>query len=156
MKNSLLFLIKVTIISLLLGLISWIPIFLMPIWILLFFSYWLLAFNIKKPAIYALFIGLLFDILQGELLGQNSLALILASLFILRARQSFYFSHTSTEQVYLFGASIIYLLSLYLSHAIYISAWYFDWYLLGITVTTPLCWLLVKPLSNVLNSSKSR
>ena len=144
MNNAYQFLLKITLISLILSAIPLVPNFLMPIWILLFYTYWMIKFNIKTPAIFALFIGLFFDVLQGDLLGQNSLALILSSLFILKVKQSFSFSNTSTEQVYLFISSAIYFFILYITHMIYIKSLYINWYLLATLITTPLCWPLVK------------
>lgn len=135
------------IIALILGAIPIIPAYLMPIWALLFYSYWMIYTRTRNPALFALIIGIFFDVLQGDLLGQNSLALILSSLFIFRIRQSFYFSNTTTKQVYLATASLIYILVMSITQAIYIGILYVELRLLLAILTTPLVWPIVFWLS---------
>ena len=76
-----------------------------PFWMLLLYIYWLVNFQDKGGLFIALILGILLDILQGDILGQNALALIIASFFIINVKQSFYVSNLSTQQVYVFLAS---------------------------------------------------
>ncbi len=141
MKNNKYFvLIKLLLLALIISAIPIVPTFLMPIWSLLFFSYWMLYSYHAKPAFPALIFGLFFDVLYGDLLGQHSLALILSSLFIFYVKQSFYFSNTTTQQVYLTIASTIYILSLWFSQMLYSATIYLDWqFFIGILIT-PIIW----------------
>jgi len=113
-----LLLVKIVIIALITGAIS-LPSFLelsSPFWLLLFFTYWLIYTNSKKIYTSALILGLLLDILQGGILGQNALSLVISSAFILNVKKSFFVSNITTQQVYIFFASLIYLISFLLIH----------------------------------------
>lgn len=87
-----------------------------PFWMLLFFIYRLVYSSGNERFFLALILGLLVDILQGDILGKNALALILSSAFINNVKFSFYVSNTSTQQVYVFVASSIYLAVFLLVH----------------------------------------
>lgn len=76
-----------------------------PFWMLLLYTYWLIHFPVKGSLFIALILGVLLDVLQGDLLGQNALALIVASIFINSVKQSFYVSNLSTQQIYVFLSS---------------------------------------------------
>jgi len=91
----------------------------------------------------ALLLGVLLDILQGDILGQNALALILSSAFIVNVKQSFFVSNLSTQQVYVFVASSIYLGLFLLVHTL-IQGFNFSYYLLFAPLTGALFWPLVK------------
>lgn len=80
-----------------------------PFWMLIFFTYWLIYAETKAVYTLALLLGLLLDLLHGNVFGQNALALIGSTVFILNVKKSFYVSNLSTQQVYVFVASIIYL-----------------------------------------------
>ncbi|MFP6776613.1 MAG: rod shape-determining protein MreD [PS1 clade bacterium] len=114
-----------------------------PFWILIFYVYWIIFFTAKGRLFLALIIGLLIDILHGSLLGQNALALILSSAFIINVKQSFYVSNISTQQIYVFAASAIYLLTFLLIH-ILIQGLDFSWIVLLVPLTTSLFWQPVK------------
>ena len=73
---------------------------------------------LTKITIFALILGLLTDILQGSILGQNALALLISSAFIFNVKKSFYVSNLTTQQVYVFIASLIYLVALTLTHIV--------------------------------------
>ena len=66
------------------------------------------------------------DILQGSILGQNALALLISSAFIFNVKKSFYVSNLTTQQVYVFFASLIYLIALILTH-LAIQGFDFSW-----------------------------
>ncbi|HIM58539.1 MAG TPA: rod shape-determining protein MreD [Gammaproteobacteria bacterium] len=114
-----------------------------PFWLLLFFIYWLAYFPTKGRFFLALLLGVLLDILQGDILGQNALALILSTAFIVNVKQSFFVSNLSTQQVYVFIASSIYLALFLLVHTLIQDA-NFSYYLLFAPLSGALFWPLVK------------
>jgi len=119
-QTQLLLLLKVTILAFILGSIS-LPIILeliSPFWLLMFFIYWLIYSDSNGIFSAALILGLLLDVLQGAILGQNALALIVSSAFILSVKKSFFVSNLTTQQVYVFVASLIYLVLFLMTHLI--------------------------------------
>lgn len=152
MKNKYLLLIKLGVIALILSVIPIVSNPWMPIWVLLFYVYWMIWSFETNPALYALVIGLFFDVALGDILGQNSLALILSSLFIFYVKQSFYFSNITTQQVYLFVASLIYLSVMITIQIIYTKSLVTDWQLLLTIILTPLVWPLVYWIAKKLNN----
>ena len=114
-----------------------------PFWMLLFFIYWLINFPAKGRFFLALVLGVLIDILHGDILGQNALALILSSAFIVNVKQSFYVSNLSTQQVYVFSAASIYLSLILLVH-ILTQGFNFSYYLLITPLTSALFWPVIK------------
>ena len=144
-KNSLLLLTKITIIALIIGAIS-LPSVLeivSPFWMLIFFIYWIIYTDTKALYLFALIIGLLTDILQGSILGQNALALLISSAFIFNVKKSFYVSNLTTQQVYIFIASLIYLIALILTH-IAIQGFDFSWLILFSPFTGSIIWPAVR------------
>ncbi|WP_428086186.1 rod shape-determining protein MreD [Candidatus Thioglobus sp.] len=140
-----LFLFKITLLALILSALPFSEIILdaSPFWLLLLYTYWLVNFPAKGSLFIALILGVLLDILQGDILGQNALALILASVFINNVKQSFYVSNLSTQQVYVFFASSIYLafffLTYFLMHGINNN-----YYLLLTPISSTLIWPVVR------------
>lgn len=116
-----------------------------PFWVLLFYTYWLVYSNANDQFFLALVIGILIDILQGSILGQNALALILSSAFISKVKLSFFSSNLSTQQVYVFGASSIYLAIILLIH-IPIQGLDFSYYLLIAPLSSAIFWPIIKLL----------
>ena len=144
-KNSLLLLTKITIIALIVGAIS-LPSILKivsPIWMLIFFIYWIIYTDTKALYLVALILGLLTDILQGSILGQNTLALLISSAFIFNVKKSFYVSNLTTQQVYVFFASLIYLIPLILTH-LAIQGFDFSWLVILSPFTGAIIWPLVR------------
>ena len=144
-KNSHLLLTKITIIALIIGAIS-LPSGLetvSPFWMLIFFIYWIIYTDTKALYLFALIIGLLTDILQGSILGQNALALLISSAFILNVKKSFYVSNLTTQQVYVFFASLIYLIALMLTH-LAIQGFNFNWLIILSPFTGSIIWPLVR------------
>jgi len=144
-NNSLLLLTKITIIALIIGAISLPSILetISPFWMLIFFIYWIIYTDTKGLYLLALILGLLTDILQGSILGQNALALLISSAFIFNVKKSFYVSNLSTQQVYVFFASLIYLISLTLTHLV-IQGFDFSWYIIISPFTGAIIWPLVR------------
>ena len=146
-KNSLLLLTKITIIALIVGAIS-LPSILeiaSPFWILIFFIYWIIYTDTKELYLLALILGLLTDILQGSILGQNALALLISSAFIFNVKKSFYVSNLTTQQVYIFIASLIYLITLILTQ-LAIRGFDFSWLIILSPFTGSIIWPLVRLL----------
>ena len=142
-----LFLLKVVIFSTLLSAIALPEILaqINPLWMLLLYTYWLINFEAKGRLLIALVLGVLLDIMQGDILGQNALALVLASAFVLNVKQSFYVSNLSTQQVYVFGAASIYLLSMLGVH-ILTQGFNFSYWLLLTPLSSALVWPIVRLL----------
>ena len=144
-NNSLLLLTKITIIALIIGAISLPSILetISPFWMLIFFIYWIIYTDTKTVYLFALILGLLTDILQGSILGQNALALLISSAFIFNVKKSFYVSNLTTQQVYIFFASLIYLIALILTH-LAIQGFDFSWLIILSPFTGSIIWPLVR------------
>ncbi|BAS67583.1 MAG: rod shape-determining protein MreD [Gammaproteobacteria bacterium] len=142
------FLIKITLFALIINTLPLPEILLnvMPFTMLLFFSYWLICFKTHGQFFIALTLGVLIDILHGDILGQNALALILSSAFIIKIQQSLVVSNITTQQIYLFVASSIYLGILLLVHDLSTQSFDFNYYLLLTPFTGALLWPLVQLL----------
>jgi len=144
-KSSLLLLTKITIIALIVGAIA-LPSVLeivSPFWMLICFIYWIIYSDTKAIYLFALILGLLTDILQGSILGQNALALLSSSAFIFSVKKSFYVSNLTTQQVYIFVASLIYLITLILTY-ISIQGFNFNWLIIFSPFTGAIVWPLVR------------
>ena len=144
-NNPLLFLTKITIIALVVGAISLPSILetISPFWMLIFFIYWIIYTDTKTVYLFALILGLLTDILQGSILGQNAFALLISSAFIFNVKKSFYVSNLTTQQVYVFFASLIYLIALILTHTA-IQGFEFSWLIILVPFTSAIIWPLVR------------
>ena len=144
-QTQLLLLLKVTILAFILGSIS-LPIILeliSPFWLLLFFIYWLIYSDSRGIFSAALILGLLLDVLQGAILGQNALALIVSSAFILSVKKSFFVSNLTTQQVYVFIASLIYLVFFLMTHLV-VQGLQIQWLILFVPFTGALMWPVVR------------
>ena len=141
------FLIKITLLALIISAIPLPQLFLeiSPFWMLLFFIYWLIWFFPKGRFFFALILGILVDILHGDILGQNALALILSGAFISYVKQSFSVSNLSTQQVYVFVASTIYLAIFLLVHSL-IQGFDFNYYLLFSPLSCAVFWPIIRLL----------
>jgi len=144
-NNPLLLLTKITIIALIIGAISLPSILetISPFWMLIFFIYWIIYTDTKMVYLFAFILGLLTDILQGSILGQNALALLISSAFIFNVKKSFYVSNLTTQQVYVFFASLIYLIPLILTHLV-IQGFDFSWLVILSPFTGSIIWPLVR------------
>jgi len=144
-QTQLLLLLKVTILAFILGSIS-LPIILelvSPFWLLIFFIYWLIYSDSNGIFSAALILGLLLDVLQGAILGQNALALIVSSAFILSVKKSFFVSNLTTQQVYVFIASLIYLVLFLMTHLM-VQSLQIQWLILFVPFTGALMWPVVR------------
>jgi rod shape-determining protein MreD len=139
------FLIKITFFALILSTIPLNEVLLAAsaFWLLLFYIYWLTYFSTKATFFIALILGVLIDILHGDILGQNALALILSSLFISSIKQSFFVSNLSTQQIYVFISSSIYLL-FFLLTSILTQDFALNYYVFLAPFTSALVWPIVR------------
>ena len=144
-QTQLLLLIKVTILAFIVGSVS-LPNVLelvSPFWLLLFFIYWLIYSDSHGIYTAALILGLLLDVLQGAILGQNALALIISSAFILSVKKSFFVSNLTTQQVYVFFASLIYLILFLITH-ILVQGLQIQWLVIFVPFTGAILWPIVR------------
>ena len=144
-QPQLLLLLKVTILAFIIGSIS-LPNILelvSPFWLLLFFIYWLIYSDSNGIFSAALILGLILDILQGAILGQNALALIISSAFILSVKKSFFVSNLTTQQVYVFIASLIYLILFLVTHLV-VQGLHIQWLIIFVPFTGALVWPVVR------------
>ena len=144
-QTQLLLLIKVTILAFIVGSVS-LPNVLelvSPFWLLLFFIYWLIYSDSNGIYTAALILGLLLDVLQGAILGQNALALIMSSAFILSVKKSFFVSNLTTQQVYVFFASLIYLILFLITH-ILVQGLQIQWLVIFVPFTSAILWPIVR------------
>ena len=146
-SNHFFLLVKISIIAFIIGAIS-LPSFLelaSPFWLLPFFSYWVIYSNGKNIYTNAFILGILLDIIEGGTLGQNAAALVLSSAFILNVKKSFFVSNLTTQQVYIFLGSLIYLI-IFLSVHQLTQGLNFEWLILLSPFTSAILWPLIRYL----------
>jgi rod shape-determining protein MreD len=114
-----------------------------PFWLLLFFIYWLIYSNSNGFYSSAFVLGILLDVFQGGILGQNALALVISSSFILSVKKSFFVSNLTTQQVYVFIASLIYLIVFLITH-IAVQGIQIQWLVLLTPLTGAILWPVVR------------
>jgi rod shape-determining protein MreD len=101
--------------------------------------------NGKSVFTSAFILGILLDVLQGGILGQNALALVLSSAFILNVKKSFFVSNITTQQVYIFISTLIYLITFLLIHSL-VNGLNIKWLILLSPFTSALLWPLIRLL----------
>jgi rod shape-determining protein MreD len=146
-SNHFFLLVKISIIAFITGAIS-LPSFLelaSPFWLLPFFSYWVIYSNGKNIFASAFILGILLDIIEGGTLGQNAVALVLSSAFILNVKKSFFVSNLTTQQVYIFLGSIIYLIIFLLVQQL-TQGLNFEWLILLSPFISAILWPLIRYL----------
>ena len=146
-SNHFFLLVKISIIAFIIGAIS-LPSSLelaSPFWLLPFFSYWVIYSNGKNIYTSAFILGILLDIIEGGTLGQNAVALVLSSAFILNVKKSFFISNLTTQQVYIFLGSTIYLFIFLLVHQL-TQGLNFEWLILLSPFTSAILWPLIRYL----------
>ncbi len=144
-QTHLLLLLKVTILAFIVGSISLPHVLelISPFWLLLFFIYWVIYSDSSGIYSAALILGLLLDVLQGAILGQNALALVISSAFILSVKKSFFVSNLTTQQVYVFIASLIYLTFFLVTHLV-IQGLQIQWLIIFVPFTGAIVWPIVR------------
>ena len=143
--NPMLLLSKISIFALIIGAIS-LPLVIelsSPLWMLVCFVYWVIYTDGKWIYLSALILGLLMDVLQGGILGQNALALVISSAFIFNVKKSFFVSNLTTQQVYIFLGSIIYLITFLLTH-ILVQGFDFSWLILISPFSSAIIWPVIR------------
>ena len=144
-QNHMLLLSKISIIALIIGAIS-LPLVIelsSPLWMLVCFVYWVIYTDSKWIYLSALILGLLMDVLQGGILGQNALALVISSAFIFNVKKSFFVSNLTTQQVYIFLGSLIYLITFLLTH-ILVQGFDFSWLILISPFSSAIMWPIIR------------
>jgi rod shape-determining protein MreD len=136
---------KISIIALIIGAIS-LPLVIelsSPLWMLVCFVYWVVYTDGKWIYLSALILGLLMDVLQGGILGQNAFALVISSAFIFNVKKSFFVSNLTTQQVYIFIGSLIYLITFLLTH-ILVQGFDFSWLILISPFSSAIIWPVIR------------
>jgi rod shape-determining protein MreD len=144
-QNHMLLLSKISIIALIIGAIS-LPLVIelsSPLWMLVCFVYWVIYTDDKWIYLSALILGLLMDVLQGGILGQNAFALVISSAFIFNVKKSFFVSNLTTQQVYIFIGSLIYLITFLLTH-ILVQGFDFSWLILISPFSSAIIWPVIR------------
>ena len=144
-QNHMLLLSKISIIALIIGAIS-LPLVIelsSPLWMLVCFVYWVIYTEGKWIYLSALILGLLMDVLQGGILGQNAFALVISSAFIFNVKKSFFVSNLTTQQVYIFIGSLIYLITFLLTH-ILVQGFDFSWLILISPFSSAIIWPVIR------------
>ena len=144
-QNPILLLSKISIFALIIGAIS-LPLVIelsSPLWMLVCFVYWLIYTDGKWIYLSALILGLLMDVLQGGILGQNALSLVISSAFIFNVKKSFFVSNLTTQQVYIFLGSLIYLITFLLTH-ILVQGFDFSWLILISPFSSAIIWPFIR------------
>ena len=151
-QNPILLLSKISIFALIIGAIS-LPLVIelsSPLWMLVCFVYWVIYTDGKWMYRSALILGLLMDVLQGGILGQNALSLVISSAFIFNVKKSFFVSNITTQQVYIFLGSLIYLITFILIH-ILVQGFDFSWLILISPFSSAIIWPVIRFLLAKLN-----
>ena len=144
-QNPILLLSKISIFALIIGAIS-LPLVIelsSPLWVLVCFVYWVIYTDGKWIYLSALILGLLMDVLQGGILGQNALSLVISSAFIFNVKKSFFVSNLTTQQVYIFLGSLIYLITFLLIH-ILVQGFDFSWLILISPFSSAIIWPVIR------------
>ena len=144
-QNPMLLLSKISIFALIIGAIS-LPLVVelsSPLWMLVCFVYWVIYTDGKWIYLSALILGLLMDVLQGGILGQNALSLVISSAFIFNVKKSFFVSNLTTQQVYIFLGSLIYLITFLLIH-ILVQGFDFSWLILISPFSSAIIWPVIR------------
>ena len=144
-QSQFVLLIKITILAFIVGAINLPHLIeiISPFWLLLFFVYWLIYTNSEGIYRFAFILGILLDVFQGGILGQNALALVISSAFILSVKKSFFVSNLTTQQVYIFIASLIYL-GLFLMTHIAVQGIQIQWLVVLTPFTGAIFWPAVR------------
>tara|TARA_B100001059_G_scaffold213695_1_gene229764 strand:+ start:20 stop:487 length:468 start_codon:yes stop_codon:yes gene_type:complete len=144
-QSQLILLIKITFIAFIVGAIALPSMIEMisPFWLLLFFIYWLIYSDSNVIYSSAFVLGILLDVFQGGILGQNALALVISSAFILSVKKSFFVSNLTTQQVYVFIASLMYLIVFLITH-ITVQGLQLQWLIIFTPFTGAILWPVVR------------
>ena len=144
-QSQFILLLKITVLAFIVGAIALPSLIEMvsPFWLLLFFIYWLIYSDSNGISRSAFVLGILLDVFQGGILGQNALALVISSAFILSVKKSFFVSNLTTQQVYVFIASLIYLIVFLITH-ISVQGLQIQWLVLFVPFTGAILWPVVR------------
>lgn len=138
---SLKLLLKLTVLSLILQIlpIPYTLVFFMPLWSLLFFSYWLIFHSKEYPLLSAVIIGIITDVFLGDILGQNALALLVSSFFLLKIKHNFIMSSIIGQQFLILITSFLFIIS-YLSVDLFVYGSNINWVLFFSSISSAVIW----------------
>ena len=144
-QSQFILLLKITVLAFIVGAIALPSLIEMvsPFWLLLFFIYWLIYSDSNGIYSSAFVLGILLDVFQGGILGQNALALVISTAFMLSVKKSFFVSNLTTQQVYVFIASLIYLIVFLITH-ISVQGLQIQWLVLFVPFTGAILWPVVR------------
>ena len=144
-QSQFILLLKITVLAFIVGAIALPSLkeMVSPFWLLLFFIYWLIYSDSHGIYSSAFVLGILLDVFQGGILGQNALALVISSAFILSVKKSFFVSNLTTQQVYVFIASLIYLIVFLITH-ISVQGLQIQWLVVFVPFTGAILWPVVR------------
>ena len=114
-----------------------------PFWLSLFFIYWLIYSDSNRIYSSAFVLGILLDVFQGGILGKMLLRLLISSAFILSVKKSFFVSNLTTQQVYVFIASLMYLIVFLITH-IAVQGLQIQWLVYLFHFTGAILWPVVR------------
>ena len=143
LHSSFKLLFKLTVLSIILQIIP-IPYslnFFMPLWSLLFFSYWLVFHSKEYPLLSAIIVGVITDIFLGDILGQHALSLLISSFFLLYIRHNFIMSSIVGQQILILITSFLFLIS-YLSVDLFVHSSTINWSLFLSSISTAIIWFI--------------
>lgn len=113
-----------------------------PFWLLIFWSYVVINYNIKSVYILSLLFGVILDIISGGLVGENALTLIITSLFIVNFKKQIKIANSATIFVFIVFISSIYLISLILIKLV-IEGFYFNYLDLLTPINTAIFYIII-------------
>jgi rod shape-determining protein MreD len=126
-----------------------------PFWVLIFYSYFLLNFEFEFEYTIAFIVGLIIDISTGGILGQSSLALVFASLVILKSKKQVQIANDFTIAIFVMFSAIIYLGVILLVHII-IQGIDFNYFILISPLTTAVFYPLTATIMQQFNARKNQ
>jgi rod shape-determining protein MreD len=142
-NNHFRLLFKTTILSIILQLLPF-PSFLetiMPLWSVVFFSFWLVFYSREFPLFAAVVVGLITDIFIGDIFGQNALALLVVALLLLKIKHSFVMSSIVGQQLLILIISLLFLF-VYLGVNLLISGFTIKGIYFIPAITTAIMWIV--------------
>lgn len=124
-----------------------------PFWTLILWFYFVSRFEINFVYFLALVFGLLLDVISGNLLGQNALALIITTLLIVNAKKQIRMANTATIFVFMVFISFIYIIVLNIINFI-IQGFYIDYFDLFIPLNTAIFYTIIATIMQQINAKK--
>ena len=144
-QSQLLLLLKVTILAFILGAIALPSILelISPFWLTVIFIYWLIYSDSNGIFSAALYLDYFLMSFKEASWDKMLLRLSYSSAFILSVKKSFFVSNLTTQQVYVFIASLIYLVCIF-NYAYIVQGLQIQWLILFVPFTGAIMWPVVR------------